>query len=107
MLQKNGITSEFWKLVKSVTYKSTVNEPDISSNEWRNYFSTLLNPNLLDKSPEFSDFVDMFVQSHNNDCDSCTDDNSSLLNGDITSEKVLKEINKLKNNKAPGEDGLQ
>ena len=32
--------------------------------------------------------------------------NLSLLNGDITSEEVLKVITKLKNNKVPGEDGL-
>ena len=93
-------------MLKSVTYKSTVNEPDISSNEWKNYFSNLLNPNLLDKSPAFSDFVDMFVQSHKNDCEFCMEDNLSLLNGDITSEEVLKVITKLKNNKVPGEDGL-
>ena len=89
--------------MKSVTYKYTVNEPYISSNEWKNSFSNLLNPNLLDKSPAFSDFVDMFVQSHKNDCEFCTEDKLSLLNGDITSEEVLKVIKNLKNNKAPGE----
>jgi hypothetical protein len=58
------------------------------------------------KSPEFSDFVNMFVQSHKNDCEFCMEDNLSLLNGDITSAEVLKEIKNLKNNKAPGEDGV-
>jgi uncharacterized protein YuzB (UPF0349 family) len=79
-------------LLKSVTYKATVNEPYISSNEWKNSFSNLLNPNLLDKSPAFSDFVDMFVKSH---CEFCTEDKLSLLNGDITSEEVLKVIKNL------------
>ena len=48
------------------------------------------------KSLEFSDFVNMFVQSHKNDCEFCMEDNLSLLNGDITSEEVLKEIKILK-----------
>ncbi|CAG2226468.1 unnamed protein product [Mytilus edulis] len=105
-IAKTGDSCKFWKLIKSVISKSNIPRSNISSEEWKTYFSDLLNPEIIDKDVNFSEFVDNFVQAHNTECDLCIDENFSYLDSDITSEEILSEIKKLKNNKSPGEDGL-
>ncbi|CAC5406976.1 unnamed protein product [Mytilus coruscus] len=106
IVSKTGDSSKFWKLIKSVISKSNIPRPNISSEEWKTYFSNLLNPDVLDEDVIFSEFVDTFVQTHNTECDLCIEENFSYLDSDITCEEILSEIQKLKNNKSPGEDGL-
>ncbi|VDI02318.1 Hypothetical predicted protein [Mytilus galloprovincialis] len=105
-IAKTGDSCKFWKLIKSVISKSNIPRSNISSEEWKTYFSDLLNPEIIDKDVNFSEFVDNFVQAHNTECDLCTDEKFSYLDSDITSEEILSELKKLKNNKSLGEDGL-
>lgn len=96
---------KFWKLVKfSVNFKGK-SETDISCVEWKQYFNDLLNPNITDKDTEFSDFVNFFMNNHDNNCQIC-DIELSFLDNDITEDEIICELKKLKNNKSPGDDGI-
>ncbi|CAG2242681.1 unnamed protein product [Mytilus edulis] len=82
-IAKTGDSCKFWKLIKSVISKSNIPRSNISSEEWKTYFSDLLNPEIIDKDVNFSEFVDNFVQAHNTECDLCIDENFSYLDNDL------------------------
>jgi hypothetical protein len=100
---KNNV-NEFWKLVKSVNKVKTDNSCSASPNEWYHYFEKLLNENHM-KEEISQQFIDL-VNIHNQYCEQCDAGLPVCLNFPFTLNEVTSFINKLKNNKAPGIDGI-
>ena len=105
----------FWNYIKELGPKKKKNIPwecytesgelscdksDILDN-WKNEFEKLYNPSSGESSP----FMD-FIKKDNSDFDKLPSDNSSSINLPFSKPEVSKVVNRSKNNKAPGIDGI-
>ena len=87
---------EFWKSVNELMEKQKSDpSADISSEKWVDYFKSLMN----------IDYSDNFTGSSNEDYFKEGLDNT-ILNGDISSEEVLKGVKGLKSGKSCGTDEI-
>jgi hypothetical protein len=95
---------EFWKLIKACKQtKHCVH--NISTTEWNNYFSELLNSsNILDE--EHSQSVKAYMTWHDTNCEECKLEDEGALNANITLDEVENAIKLLPNKKSPGIDGI-
>jgi hypothetical protein len=103
-------SNEFWEMVKKIrAYQSSSNrkQVDISPAAWFDYFQKLLNPELSKKRNNFTEEVQEFLLHHNNNCERCEiEDDSDILNTEITQGEIQDTITHLRNNKSPDLDGI-
>ena len=91
-------SKEFWSEVRKYRANKRLTKNNISLQEWINYFDKVLNEGV-EIGPN-----DEAEAGQNNDED--VDSSIEVLDADITTEEVSKAINKMKNNKAAGPDGI-
>jgi len=97
----------FWTLVKEWTSsKHSKQSRNISCEQWLTHFSDLYNNNDLENVTEFGRHVNNSNILHNDFCVICDNDQPDLLNFDITQDEILSVVNKLRNGKSPGPDGI-
>ena len=108
-LRKNAIVlrndkKQFWKFIKSLTKKSSGNST-IQSTEWFDYFSSLLNEDVL-IDHEHLLCVESAMLEHDNYCVYCNNNDPLSLNENFTLDEIICYIKKLPNGKSVGVDGL-
>ena len=95
---------EFWSLIKSLTRKPK-KSPDISGEQWYDYFNELLKRKVDVKETEMQ-FVSNFIAEHDIFCNECTENKPDILNSSFTEDEVRLCISNLPNGKAGGIDGI-
>ena len=97
-----GDPSKFWKAIKRVVHAARNVTPMITSNQWCNHFSQLLNIQYNEgKTDQFHEYVKTALPHIESVNEHCPD-----LDYNVTVEEVSKTINKSKSGKAAGIDGI-
>lgn len=94
-------TQELWSKIKTLNGRN--NNNNISSDEWYNYFKTLLNEAKFDADPEFKVDVNDTLSDFTNQDDTRVEE----LDRDITLAEIKSAMKTMKNKKAPGPDGIE
>jgi len=93
-----------WKTLKSLS-KGNETSCNISSQKWCTYFRNLLNINI-DVDKRHHDYILLELEKHSYYCNACNENTPEVLNNSFTGNEITNVIHSLKNNKAPGIDGL-
>ena len=97
-------SNEFWRAVKILSAGQRT-QSYISSNEWFDHFSNLLNMEVkVDLNQE--KIVSHAISVHDQYCFLCENNIPEFLNRPITKEEVISVIQNSKKEKSPGTDGL-
>ena len=104
LLTSSEKPKEFWSLIKSLTRKPQ-KSPDISGEQWYDYFNELLKRKVDVKETEMQ-FVSNFIAEHDIFCNECTENKPDILNSSFTEDEVRLCISNLPNGKAGGIDGI-
>ena len=99
--------SDFWKYVKSITNNKSCYNTNISKEEWKIYFESLLNcKNPIEHDFE-QDVID-YMSWHDSNCNNCVTqaDSESDLNKEISIVEIDVALDELHKSKSPGLDGV-
>ena len=91
LLDKANDSKQFWKEVRSVN-RVAQQQPNISELEWTNYFKRALSTEPTSAQPVVTDEADP--------------PSVDVLDSAITEEEIMRAVEHLKTNKAPGTDGI-
>ncbi len=106
-LEKCDSPSEFWKFIRSCK-KSKACFNSIKGEEWKAYFSELLNINNPGDD-NFSTTVEEYLSWHDVNCQECkqnVEDSNDTVNKDVTLGEIEEAISELDIGKASGVDGI-
>ena len=99
LIKNQNDSAKFWDVIKSIRKKYDP-LPQIDIEEWKSHFEKVLNPAGGGSVSANADAVD---DNHTDPEDITVDE---FLDGEISREEVDRAIDKLKNKKAAGSDGL-
>lgn len=97
-MQQNN-PKAFWNLYDDLCVSSTSSNNPIKPKEWLDHFSTLMNRNITHNDKHFETTLNNLWDKY--------DFSDNELNFKITHDEIIKAGLKLKNNKAPGIDGIR
>ena len=101
----------FWGQIKKLSFTSLTKAP-IDAKTWFDYYRNLLNRTPVSVNKSFHRFVQNYIKSHDKNCLLCETGNfegyDSLMemNRDINGSEVKTHVDKVKNGKAHGVDGI-
>ena len=83
--------------------RQKVSQSSINKDDWCDYFKSLLaESGGVNIHPEHTECL----EEHDIGCDICTTNEPTMSNASVTYDEILYVINTMRNNKAPGPDGL-
>ena len=105
LIETSKSGADFWKIIKSVSgSKNCINK--ISTNEWKIYFSNLLNINNITDNT-FDTQIKTYTDLHDTNYTDCKDNtDSELVNKFISIAEIECAITDTISSKAPGIDGI-
>ena len=95
LLKNSKCPKTFWQMLKTNNRNDTFQIQNIEPDTWKEYFQSLLFNNDLPRL-NYIDFIENTINNEQN----------IVLNSEITRDEILKSINKLKNGKSQGKDGI-
>ena len=95
--------NKVWNLIKRKPANS-LHQNEIPPEDWFEYFKGLLNMQYEPSTIENQ--IDSMLEEHDRDCLDCDYDIPDIMNAPVTEEEIVKVIDDMHCNKAPGIDGL-